>query len=99
MTGENPPSQPITRSQVYHIRVQGQLDERWSGWFSSLAIQLESEDPLITLLSGPIVDQASLRGILIRIWDLNLSLISVNRVDDGLLLPVQSHISDTAEGC
>jgi hypothetical protein len=99
MTGENPSSQPNPGPQVYQIRVQGQLDERWSGWFEGLAIHLESEDPLITALTGPVVDQASLRGVLIRIWNLNLSLISVNRVEAGSLLSTCTPDRDQAEDC
>jgi hypothetical protein len=99
MTGENPSTQPIEEPQVYQIRVQGRLDERWSGWLDGLAIQVESEDPWITALTGPVVDQAGLRGILIRIWNLNLSLISVNQVEAGSLLPTQLPDRDQAEDC
>jgi hypothetical protein len=98
MSEEHSLSQPIQDAHAYHIRVEGRLDERWSGWFNGLVVRLESVDPPVTSLSGPVVDQASLRGILIRIWNLNLTLISVNRVEDGSLLPVQNPISDTAEG-
>ena len=62
---------------VYEIRVQGQLDSRWSDWFSGLAV---SVDDGITTLTGPVVDQAVLRGILSKIWDLNLVLISVSPI-------------------
>jgi hypothetical protein len=62
---------------VYQIKVQGRLDESWSGWFNSMAITLEGD---ITTLTGAVVDQAALRGILSRLWDLNLALISVNPV-------------------
>ena len=63
---------------VYRIRVQGNLDDRWSDWFSGLVVTVEdeSESPPITTLTGSI-DQAALRGILNKIWDLNLTLISV----------------------
>lgn len=98
MSEEIHPSQSVQDAHVYHIRVQGRLDERWSGWFNGLVIRLESGDPPVTSLRGLVVDQASLRGILIRIWNLNLSLISVNRVDDGSLLQVQNPLSDTTEG-
>lgn len=63
---------------VYEIQVQGQLDSRWSDWFSGLAV---SVDDGVTTLIGPVVDQAVLRGILSKIWDLNLVLISVNPID------------------
>ena len=60
----------------YQIRVRGKLDERWSDWFSDLAITTEGES--VTVLSGA-VDQSALRGILNKVWDLNLALISVLR--------------------
>jgi hypothetical protein len=84
MSGDNSPTQTNREAWVYQILVQGRLDPRWSGWFNGLAVKLECDDPLITSLTGVIVDQASLRGVLNRIWNLNLSLISVNRVDGDL---------------
>jgi hypothetical protein len=65
---------------VYQIQVQGKLDERWSDWFSGLAVAVGSENPPVTTLIGSI-DQAALRGILTKIWDLNLMLISVVPVE------------------
>ncbi len=64
--------------KVYQIKVQGRLDESWSGWFNSMAIAFEDDT---TTLTGAVVDQAALRGILSRLWDLNLALISVNPVE------------------
>jgi hypothetical protein len=61
---------------VYQIKIEGELNDRWSDWFHRLTIVVESKNPPITILTGPI-DQAALRGVLNRIWDLNLSLISV----------------------
>lgn len=99
MSEEHPQSQPIQDAHTYQIQVEGMLDERWSGWFNGLEIRLESEDPPVTSLSGPIVDQASLRGVLIRIWNLNLSLISVNQVETGSLLSTQLPDRDKAKDC
>jgi hypothetical protein len=67
---------------VYEIRVQGQLDEHWSDWFSDLAVPAENGavDPSVTTLIGPL-DQAALRGILCKLWDLNLTLVSVRRIE------------------
>ena len=64
--------------RVYQIKVQGKLDESWSSWFSGLTITLEGDT---TTLTGAVVDQAALRGILSRLWDLNLALISVNPIE------------------
>lgn len=59
----------------YEIKIKGHLDARWSDWFGSLTItHLEGNE---TLLSGPLPDQAALHGLLERVRDLNLSLISV----------------------
>jgi hypothetical protein len=59
----------------YEIRVGGHLDAIWSDWFAGLRLtHLEGEE---TLLSGPVADQAALHGLLERIRDLNLRLISV----------------------
>lgn len=63
---------------VYQIKVQGKLDEKWSDWFNGMTVTFESD---ITTLTGAVVDQAALRGILDKIWDLNLTLISVNRIE------------------
>jgi len=62
--------------EYYEIKVKGHLDQRWSDWFSSLTLtHLEGNE---TLLSGSLPDQAALHGLLERIRDLNLALISVN---------------------
>jgi hypothetical protein len=66
---------------VYQISVRGRLDDRWAVWFSGMAISYESSpDGATSTLIGRIGDQAALRGILERIWDLNLSLISLKLV-------------------
>jgi hypothetical protein len=67
---------------TYQIKVQGQLDESWSQWFDGLTIAVEdgsSEGTGVTTLTGAVADQAALRGVLIKILDLNLVLISVIR--------------------
>jgi hypothetical protein len=65
------------------IKVQGNLDARWADWFDGLEIVVESKNPPVTILTGTI-DQSGLRGILNKIWDLNLALISVMPVEaDG----------------
>lgn len=63
---------------VYRIEVEGQLDESWSGWFSGMQLTFQGE---VSTLTGPLADQADLRGLLSRIWDLNLTLVSVIRLD------------------
>ena len=65
------------RDSIYQIRIEGRLDGQWSDWFSGLTITALDNNE--TLLSGPVADQVALRGILERLWDLNLVLISVER--------------------
>ena len=64
----------------YEIRVIGHLDPRWSAWFDGLDLSLE--DGGSTVISGPIVDQAALHGVLRRLRDIGLTLVSVTRVDE-----------------
>lgn len=62
----------------YEIRVKGQLDKRWSEWLENLEVKLLEDGEMI--LSGPIVDQAALMGVLNKLSHLNLILLSVNNV-------------------
>ncbi len=65
----------------YEIRVQGRLDHHWSTWFDGLTISYEGED--ITVLRGWLSDEAALHGALIKVRDLALPLLAVNRVQDN----------------
>jgi hypothetical protein len=67
------------RMAVYEIRVKGHLDGRWSEWFDGLTIANVGDGD--ALLWGEIVDQAALHGVLAKVRDLNLPLISVTGVD------------------
>jgi hypothetical protein len=71
------PSQPV----VYQIRIRGQLDSQWTGWFGGLSITLEEDGD--TLLTGPVIDQAALHGLLKKVRDLGLPLVSVSPVEPG----------------
>jgi hypothetical protein len=68
----------LSQSMIYQIRVRGYLDSLWTDWFGGLAITLEDNGD--TLLTGPVVDQAALHGLLKKVRDLGLPLISVNQV-------------------
>ena len=61
--------------QVYEIRIRGRLGADWSDWFDGFSLLEEKE---VTVLTGPVVDQSALFGVLARIRDLNLGLISIN---------------------
>ena len=68
---------------LYEIRVEGHLDGRWSEWFDGLEItNLENGE---TVLSGEIVDQAALHGVLAKVRDLNLALVAVSSVEQRCL--------------
>ncbi len=67
--------------RVYEIRVQGHLADGWSDWFEGLAIRKDLSGE--TVLTGSLIDQAALFGVLIKIHDLNLILLSVATVSPG----------------
>jgi hypothetical protein len=73
----------IDRGQplVYQIRVKGHLDRQWTDWFGSLSITLEDNGE--TLLTGHVVDQAALHGLLRKVRDLGVPLLSVSRAEPG----------------
>ncbi len=72
-------TQPRESGTVYQIRVKGRLDKRWSDWFNGFVITYPAEDE--TLLRGRVADQAALHGLLAKIRDLGLSLLSIDRVE------------------
>jgi hypothetical protein len=76
----NPKSNP-RQPNIYQIRIKGHLGSQWSDWFEGLTITLEENGE--TLLSGPVVDQAALHGLLKRVRDLGMPLLAVNRVEPG----------------
>ncbi len=71
------PDQPV----VYQIRIKGQLASQWEDWFEGLTITLEEDGN--TLLTGPVIDQAALHGLLKKVRDLGLPLVSVCPVEPG----------------
>lgn len=68
-------------SDAYELRVQGHLDDRWSDWLGGLALRRQADGT--TVLAGSIVDQAGLHGVITRIRDLGLPLLSVQRIGSG----------------
>jgi hypothetical protein len=71
------PSQPM----IYEIRIKGHLDRRWADWFEGLTITLEEGGD--TLLTGPVIDQAALHGLIKKVRDLGIPLVSVSPVEPG----------------
>ena len=63
----------------YEIRVQGRLDQSWSEWFDGLAITYDVDNN--TMLRGPLIDETALHGVLIKVRDLALPLLAVNRIE------------------
>ena len=71
------PDQPTT----YEIRIKGHLGQQWTDWFEGLAITLEENGD--TLLTGPVVDQPALHGLLKKVRDLGMPLLTVNRLESN----------------
>jgi hypothetical protein len=65
----------------YEIRLKGHLDSQWTEWFGGLTITLEEDGT--TLLTGPIIDQAALHGLLKKVRDLGMPLVSISPVEPG----------------
>lgn len=66
----------------YRITIGGELDPTWADWLGVLSLRSSTgaDGRPVTILTAPVADQAALRGILVRIWDLNLELIAVERL-------------------
>ncbi len=73
------PIPDASQARVYHIRIKGHLGPRWNDWFEDLTIASEPNGD--TLLTGPVVDQAALHGLLRKVRDLGLPLLSIMRID------------------
>jgi hypothetical protein len=76
----NPRTDP-NQAMVYQIRLKGHLGRQWTDWFGGLTITLEENGD--TLLTGPVADQAALHGLLRRVRDLGVPLLSVMRLETG----------------
>ena len=75
---------------IYQIRIKGHLGQQWTDWFEGLTITLEENGE--TLLTGPVIDDAALHGLLKKVRDLGMPLLSVNRVE-----PDQADASDVKQ--
>ena len=68
-----------SKRAIYEIRIRDRLDEDWSEWLDTMTLTYTSKGQ--TIITGPVADQAALHGLLSRISDLNLTLISVTQVE------------------
>ena len=68
-------------TDIYQFRVRGHLDDRWSDWLEGLAVERQEDGT--SVLVGPVVDQAALHGVIVRIRDLGLSLLSISLVGES----------------
>ena len=76
-----PPASTGDRHEAgrYEIRLKGHLDPRWAAWFDGLSLIHESDGA--TVIRGPVADQAALHGLLQKVRDVGISLVSVNRIE------------------
>jgi hypothetical protein len=85
MSNERSPKRDPSEPMVYQIRVTGHLGREWTDWFDGLTITLQDNGE--TLLSGPVVDQAALHGVLRKVRDLGLPLLAVTLMKPGEVDP------------
>ena len=81
MSATHPSSDEQQKRGRYEIRLKGHLEARWSAWFDGLSLTRENDGT--TILSGSVVDQAALHGLLQKVRDLGLPLLSVTCIDPG----------------
>ncbi len=88
MSNEPEPNPTPGESAIYQIRLKGHLGSQWTAWFEGLTITLEEEGD--TLLTGPVIDQAALHGLLKKVRDLGMPVVSVNQVQFNETDPYRS---------
>ena len=79
MSNKDNPKRDADKPTVYEIRIKGHLGRQWTDWFEGLVITLEHDGN--TLLTGPVIDQAALYGLLKKVRDLGTPLVSVSPVE------------------
>jgi hypothetical protein len=81
MSNELEPKPTSSQTVIYQIRLKGHLGRQWTDWFEGLTITLEEDGD--TLLTGPVIDQAALHGLLKKVRDLGMPLVSVSPLEPG----------------
>ena len=81
MPNKRSPEHDADQPLVYQIKIRGHLSRQWTDWFEGLTITLEEDGD--TLLTGTVIDQAALHGLLKKVRDLAMPLLSVNSVEPG----------------
>jgi hypothetical protein len=81
MSNEREAKPTPNQTVIYQIRIKGHLGHQWTDWFEGLTITLEEDGD--TLLTGPVIDQAALHGLLKKVRDLGMPLVSVSSVEPG----------------
>jgi hypothetical protein len=77
MTNEPNPKPDPSQPMFYELRIKGHLGDQWSDWFEGMNITLQENGS--TLITGPVLDQAELHGLLKKVRDVGLTLLSVNQ--------------------
>jgi hypothetical protein len=81
MSNKLNPKKDQCQTTIYQIRIKGHLGREWTDWFEGLTITLEDNGD--TLLTGPVIDQAALHGLLKKVRDLGMPLVSVSPLEHG----------------
>jgi hypothetical protein len=79
MSNPHPPTGAWREAGPYEIRLKGHLDQRWAAWFDGLTLTPEGDGT--TTIAGLVIDQAALHGLLQKVRDTGLPLVSVHRID------------------
>jgi hypothetical protein len=79
MSSTHAPTGRWNEAGLYEIRLKGHLDARWAAWFDGLTLTQDNDGT--TVIGGPVIDQAALHGLLQKVRDIGLPLVSVTRVD------------------
>ena len=95
MSSELYPKTDPDEPMAYQIRLRGHLGREWTDWFEGLTITLEENGD--TLLTGPVIDQAALHGLLKKVRDLGMMLLSVNCVALGPSTTLEASLTDAKE--